>query len=45
MSVALAPVHESGVVEAILAARATQEPLLIQGRGTKGGMLRPVQAT
>jgi glycolate oxidase FAD binding subunit len=44
MSVALAPVHESGVVEAVLAACATNEPLLIQGRGTKGGMLRPVQA-
>ncbi len=44
MSAALAPAHESGVVEAILAARAANEPLLIQGRGTKAGMLRPVQA-
>ncbi len=44
MSVALAPVHESGVVEAVLAACATKEPLLVQGRGTKAGMLRPVQA-
>ncbi len=44
MSGALAPSYEAGVVEAILAARATNEPLLIQGRGTKAGMLRPVQA-
>ena len=44
MSVALAPVHEGGVVEAVLAARAAKEPLLVQGRGTKAGMLRPVQA-
>jgi len=41
---ALAPAHEAGVVEVILAARAANEPLLIQGRGTKSGMLRPVQA-
>ncbi len=44
MSAALAPAHEGGIVEAILAARAANEPLLIQGRGTKAGMLRPVQA-
>ena len=44
MSGALAPALEDGVVEAILAARAANEPLLIQGRGTKAGMLRPVQA-
>lgn len=44
MSGAFAPAHESEVVEAILAARAANEPLLIQGRGTKAGMLRPVQA-
>ena len=44
MDVALAPAHEGGVVEAILAARAANEPLLVQGRGTKAGMLRPVQA-
>ena len=31
-------------MEAILAARAANEPLLVQGRGTKVGMLRPVQA-
>ena len=44
MSAALAPAHEGGIVDAILAARAANEPLLIQGRGTKAGMLRPVQA-
>jgi len=44
VSGALAPAHETGVVEAILAARAAKEPLLVQGRGTKAGMLRPVQA-
>ena len=44
MSAALAPAHEGGVVEAVLAARAANEPLLVQGRGTKAGMLRPVQA-
>jgi len=44
VSGALAPAHEDGVVEAILAARAANEPLLVQGRGTKAGMLRPVQA-
>ena len=44
MSAAQAPAHEGGIVEAILAARAANEPLLIQGRGTKAGMLRPVQA-
>jgi len=44
VSGALAPAHEGGIVEAILAARAANEPLLIQGRGTKAGMLRPVQA-
>ena len=44
MSASVAPAHEGGVVEAILAARAANEPLLIEGRGTKAGMLRPVQA-
>lgn len=44
MSAASAPAHEGGIVDAILAARAANEPLLIQGRGTKAGMLRPVQA-
>ena len=44
MNGTLSPAHENGVVEAILAARAANEPLLVQGRGTKAGMLRPVQA-
>ena len=44
MTGTLAPAQESGIVEAILAARAVNEPLLVQGRGTKAGMLRPVQA-
>ena len=35
---------EAGVAAAILAAGAAREPLLVQGRGTKLGMLRPVQA-
>ncbi len=44
MSAALAPAHEGGIVEAVLAALAANEPLLVRGRGTKAGMLRPVQA-
>lgn len=44
MSGALAPAHEDGIVEAIRTAHAAREPLLIKGRGTKAGMLRPVQA-
>ena len=44
MTAALAPADEGGVVAAILAARAAREPLAIEGRGTKAGMLRPVQA-
>ena len=41
---ALAPGDEEGVIAAVLAAGAAREPLLVQGRGTKRGMLRPVQA-
>ncbi|MGI4945573.1 MAG: FAD-binding protein [Janthinobacterium lividum] len=41
---ALAPGDEAGVIAAVLAARAAGEPLLVEGRGTKQGMLRPVQA-
>lgn len=41
---ALAPGDEAGVISAILAAGAAREPLLVEGRGTKQGMLRPVQA-
>ncbi len=39
-----APADEAGIIEAILAANRSGEPLLIEGRGTKRGMLRPVQA-
>ncbi len=41
---ALAPGDEDGIIAAVLAARAAGEPLLVEGRGTKQGMLRPVQA-
>jgi len=41
---ALAPADEAGIIAAILAAGAAREPLLVEGRGTKLGMLRPVQA-
>ena len=40
----LAPGDEAGVIAAVLAAGAAREPLLVEGRGTKRGMLRPVQA-
>ncbi len=39
-----APADEAGIVAAIEQALARREPLSIQGRGTKRGMLRPVQA-
>ena len=39
-----APLDEAGIVAAINDAGSSGEPLLIQGRGTKLGMLRPVQA-
>ena len=39
-----APDDEAGIAVAIREAAASGEPLLIQGRGTKLGMLRPVQA-
>ena len=38
------PVDEAGIVDAIRDAAARREPLHIEGRGTKGPMLRPVQA-
>ncbi len=38
------PADEAGVATAILAARAACEPVLVQGGGSKAGMLRPVQA-
>ncbi len=40
----LRPFDEAGVIDAIRDALARQGPLSIEGRGTKGGMLRPVQA-
>ncbi len=39
-----APEDEAGIVSAIRAAAGAGEPVLVQGRGTKLGMLRPVQA-
>ena len=39
-----APDDEAGVAAAIAAAAEAGEPILVQGRGTKAGMLRPVQA-
>ena len=44
MSFTLAPTDEAGVVDAVLAAAAAGEPLLVRGNGSKTGMLRPVQA-
>ena len=40
----LAPADEAGIAAAIMAARQANETLLVEGRGTKSGMLRPVQA-
>ena len=39
-----APDTEAGIAEVVRAARARAEPLLVHGRGSKLGMLRPVQA-
>ena len=39
-----APADEAGVASVIRAAYDANEPLLVGGRGTKAGMLRPVQA-
>ncbi len=44
MSETLAPADEAGVSAAVAAAAAAGEPLAIEGRGTKRGLLRPVQA-
>ncbi len=40
----VAPADEPGIAAAIAAAHAAREPLLVEGRGTKRAMLRPVQA-
>lgn len=44
MSGVLAPAEEAEIAQAVLAAYEAGEPLLIQGGGTKLGMMRPVQA-
>ena len=44
MSAALAPAEEAEIVAAVAAAFAEGVPLEISGRGSKRGMLRPVQA-
>jgi glycolate oxidase FAD binding subunit len=44
MTDVLAPADEAGVAAAVVAAHAAREPLAIEGRGTKRGLLRPVQA-
>ena len=41
---ALAPGSEEAVAAAVASAYAAREPVLVEGRGTKRGMLRPVQA-
>ena len=38
------PTDEAGVAAAVAAAFAAREPILVEGAGTKRGMLRPVQA-
>lgn len=40
----IAPMDEAGIIAAVQAARAAQEPLAIEGQGSKRGLLRPVQA-
>ncbi len=40
----VAPADEAGVMQAVAAAHAAREPLLVQGAGSKLGMVRPVQA-
>ena len=40
----MTPATEAGIVAAVAEAAASREPLLVQGNGTKLGMLRPVQA-
>lgn len=40
----LAPTDEAGIEAAVADASAKREPLLVFGRGSKSGMLRPVQA-
>ena len=44
MNTPIATTNEDSIVAAVADAARTGEPLLIQGNGTKAGMLRPVQA-
>jgi glycolate oxidase FAD binding subunit len=44
MSEVLVPADEAALAAGIAAAHAAREPLAIEGRGTKRGLLRPVQA-
>jgi glycolate oxidase FAD binding subunit len=44
MSTVIAPADEAGIIAAVQAARAAREPLVIEGQGSKRGLLRPVQA-
>ncbi len=44
MSGSEAPGSEEAVAAAVASAYAAREPVLVEGRGTKRGMLRPVQA-
>ena len=44
MAEVLVPADENAVAASVAAAVAACEPLLVQGNGTKSGMLRPVQA-
>ena len=39
-----APADEQGIIDAVADAASRREPLSVEGRGTKLGMLRPVQA-
>ncbi len=44
MAGSAAPVEEDAIAAAVAEASAADEPLLVQGNGTKAAMLRPVQA-
>ncbi len=44
MTASEAPGSEQAVAAAVASAYAAREPVLVEGRGTKRGMLRPVQA-
>lgn len=44
MTDSVAPDDEAGIIQAVAAAGAAREPLLVSGNGSKASMLRPVQA-